>query len=361
MTATIASPLAVRGVELSNRIGVSPMCQYSSRNGLANDWHLVHLGARAVGGAGLVVTEATAVTPVGRISPDDLGLWSDEHAEAMAPIAKFISAQGSVPGVQLAHAGRKASTAAPWKGEGPLTAEESGWVPLGCSDEPFSPRHVQPRAMNEDDLEAVPAQFAEAAVRAKAVGFRWIDLHAAHGYLFHEFLSPLSNRRSDRFGDGFEGRALLLLTTAAAVREAIGETMPLAVRLSATDWVEGGWTIEETIALSRCLREVGVDLIDCSSGGNSSTASIPVGPGYQVSFAERVRDEAGVLTAAVGMITDSAQADEIVRSGRADLVLVGRAMLRDPNWSRRALEAARRPPLAPDQYALAYPKSLRRR
>jgi 2,4-dienoyl-CoA reductase-like NADH-dependent reductase (Old Yellow Enzyme family) len=325
-------PLTLRGVTLRNRIGVSPMCQYSSVDGMATDWHLVHLGSRAVGGAGLVMVEATAVEPRGRISPADMGLWSDAHVPPLARIARFVREQGAVPGIQLAHAGRKASTAAPWKGGGPLSDDEGGWPTIAPSPVPFSPEHRVPAEMTKSDIAAVLDAFHAAAVRAKAAGFEWVELHAAHGYLAHSFCSPLSNRRSDEYGGGFENRVRFVLAALRAVRAAWPEDRPLSVRLSCTDWAEGGWTLEESVDLARRLKDGGADLVDCSSGGLVPDAKVPLGAGYQVPLAEAVRRGAGVPTAAVGLITEPMQADEIVRNGRADLVLLAREELRSPYW-----------------------------
>ena len=333
-------PLTIKSIILRNRIGVSPMCMYSSEDGVANDWHLVHLGARAAGGAGLVIAEATAVSPEGRISPGDAGLWADKQMEPLARINRFVKQQGAVPGIQLAHAGRKASAARPWEGGGHLTDEAGGWPVLGPSAVEFGGTLTKvPIAMTEADIARVRAEFVMAAKRALAVGYEWVELHAAHGYLAHQFLSPLSNRRSDRYGGSFENRIRFLLETTRAVRAVWPDALPLTVRLSCTDWAEGGWTIEESVELSLRLKAEGVDLIDCSSGGGVADAQIPVGPGYQVPFAERIRREAGIATAAVGMITQPAQADEIVAQGRADMVLLARAMLNDPHWPLHAAKA----------------------
>jgi 2,4-dienoyl-CoA reductase-like NADH-dependent reductase (Old Yellow Enzyme family) len=348
------SPLTIRGVELPNRIAVSPMCQYSSVDGLANEWHRVHLGSRAVGGAGLVLTEAAAVVAEGRISPEDLGIWSDAHAEALAPIAAFIGSHGAVAGIQLAHAGRKGSTPAPWNDGRRVDPADGGWVPVGPGDEAFTDGYPVPRPLSAEELGEVPAAFAAAAVRAQKAGFRWFEVHAAHGYLVHEFLSPLSNTRTDEYGGSFENRARLVLAIVRAVREAVGEDDVVAVRVSATDWTEGGWTADDTVELAPLLAEAGADLVDCSSGGNVADAAIPVGPGYQVAFAERVRNETGVPTGAVGMITEPDQADGIIRSGQADLVLLARALLRDPYWPLRAAAELGERPATPVQYGRAF-------
>lgn len=329
-----------RGIELRNRIGVSPMCQYSAEAGFAGDWHLVHLGAFATGGAGLILVEATAVEPEGRISPGDLGLWDDAQVPALRRITDFIHAHGAVAGVQLAHAGRKASTWRPWEGQGAVPPERGGWLDVRApSAIRFAENYVEPRALSEEGIRGVVEAFRAAAGRALEAGFRVVEVHAAHGYLLHQFLSPLSNHRTDRYGGSFENRVRFPLEVVAAVREVWPEHLPLFVRVSATDWVEGGWTVDETVEFARLLREHGVDLVDCSSGGLVPDAIIPVAPGYQVPFAERIRREAEVHTAAVGLITEPEQADAIVRSGRADLVLLGREMLRHPRWP---LEAADR-------------------
>lgn len=333
------SVLSLRGLELRNRVFVSPMCQYSSRDGFANDWHMVHLGSRAVGGAALVCAEATAVSPEGRISPGDTGLWSDAHAEAFAPVAAFIKSQGSVPAVQLAHAGRKASTDLPWRGGKPLGREGGGWETLAPSALPFAEGHPVPREMNDEDLNAVVSQFRDAAGRALAAGFEVVELHMAHGYLLHEFLSPLSNRREDETGGGFENRVRFPLRVTEAVREVWPERLPLFVRISASDWAEGGWDLEQSVEFSKLLKSAGVDLVDCSSGGLVPGVKIPVGPGYQVPFAAAVRERAGIATGAVGMITEAHQAEGIIAGGEADAVLLARAMLRDPYWTLRAAKA----------------------
>lgn len=347
------SVLSLRGVEFRNRVFVSPMCQYSSREGLANDWHMVHLGSRAVGGAALVCAEATAVSPEGRISPADAGLWSDAHAEAFAPVAAFIKSQGAVAAVQLAHAGRKASTGVPWRGGKPLSKDEGGWQTLAPSALPFAEGDPAPREMSVEDLDAVVSQFRDAAARSLAAGFEVVELHMAHGYLLHEFLSPLSNRREDEYGGGFENRARFPLRVTESVREVWPERLPLFVRISATDWVEGGWDLEQSIELSKMLKTTGVDLIDCSSGGLVPGVKIPVGPGYQVPFASAVRERAGVATGAVGMITEASQAEEIIVRGDADAVLLARAMLRDPYWTLHAAKALGVKPDWPVQYGRA--------
>lgn len=332
------SRFRLRDVEFRNRIFVSPMCQYSSRDGLPNEWHLVHLGSRAVGGAGLVMVEATAVSPEGRISPGDTGMWSDEHAQAFRPIARFIRAQGAIPGIQLAHAGRKASTDLPWRGGRPLRQTEGGWETLGPSPIPFAEGFPAPREMSERDIETVIAQFVAAARRSVEAGFEVIEIHMAHGYLLHEFLSPLSNHRLDRYGGDFQGRTRFPLQVAVAVREAIPASLPVFVRISATDWAEGGWDLAQSVEFARRLKDVGIDLVDCSSGGLVPNVKIPAGPGYQVPFAMEIRRQVGIPTGAVGMIRNSWQAEQIIANGEADVVFLARAMLRDPYW---ALHAAR--------------------
>jgi 2,4-dienoyl-CoA reductase-like NADH-dependent reductase (Old Yellow Enzyme family) len=330
---------------------------YSSADGLATDWHLVHLGARAAGGAGLVIAEATAVSAEGRITPGDAGIWDEKHVEPLARINQFIKSQGAVPGIQLAHAGRKASAARPWDGGGHLADDDGGWSTVAPSAIAFGGALEKvPHALSGKEIARVQADFVAAAQRALAAGFEWLELHSAHGYLAHQFLSPLSNHRSDCYGGPFENRILFLLETSRAVRAVWPERLPLTVRLSCTDWVEGGWTIEESVELSRRLKADGVDLIDCSSGGAAPNARIPVGPGYQVEFAARIRREANIATAAVGMITEPAQADEIIRGERADLVLLAREILRDPNWPLRAAsELGMHPaPKPPVQYARAW-------
>jgi 2,4-dienoyl-CoA reductase-like NADH-dependent reductase (Old Yellow Enzyme family) len=347
---SLFTPLHLRGVELRNRIGISPMCQYSCVDGLANEWHHVHLGARAVGGAGLVFTEATAVSPEGRISPADLGLWSDEHAEALRPVASLVRGHGAVPGVQLAHAGRKGSTAPPWDGGRVLP----DWTPVAPSPVPHHAGDPAPWELTEDGIAKVVADYQAAAVRALGIGFEIVELHFAHGYLVHEFLSPLSNVRTDAYG---RDRMLLAVEIAQAVRAVWPENLPLFVRVSATDWVDGGWTIEDTVELARRLRDAGVDVIDCSSGGVSTEQKIPATPGYQVGFAARVRREAGIATAAVGLITEPRQAEAIVAGGDADLVLLARESLRQPNWPLLAAHELGVEVEWPKQYARAEPRA----
>ena len=350
-------PLTIKSVTLRNRIGVSPMCQYSSEDGVATDWHLVHLGARASGGAGLVIAEATAVSAEGRITPGDAGIWADKHVEPIARINRFIKSQGAVPGIQLAHAGRKASAARPWDGNAHLADDAGGWPTLAPSALAFGgPLNKVPREMTTADIARVQGEFVAAAKRSLAAGVEWLELHGAHGYLGHEFLSPLSNRRTDSYGGSFDNRIRFVLETARAVRAVWPDQLPLTVRLSCTDWVEGGWDLEQSVELARKLKAAGVDLIDCSSGGGTPSAQIPLGPGYQVPFAERIRRDAGIATAAVGLITDPKQSDHIIRSGQADLVLLAREFLRDPNWPLHAASVlgqakAMTPPV---QYARAF-------
>ena len=349
------TPLQLRETTLRNRIAVSPMCQYSAREGLPAAWHLVHLGSRAVGGAGLVLTEATAVSPEGRISPGDTGIWSDAHAEAWAPIARFVAEQGVVAGLQLAHAGRKASTDAPWRGGRPLGAEAGGWPTVGPSPLPFADGHPVPRELSTDDLSGIVGAFRDGARRAARAGFEMVEIHMAHGYLLHQFLSPLSNRRTDEYGGSLDNRMRLPLEVTRAVREAFPVERPVLARTSVTDWVEGGWDLEQSIVLARGLREAGVDLVDCSSGGAAPDAKVPVAPGYQVPFAQAIRERAGVPTGAVGMITEPTQAEAVLAEGKADLVLLAREMLRDPYWPLHAAQALGVDVRWPDQYVRASP------
>jgi 2,4-dienoyl-CoA reductase-like NADH-dependent reductase (Old Yellow Enzyme family) len=354
-------PLTLRAVVLANRIAVSPMCQYSSARGCATDWHFVHLGARAVGGAGLVFTEAAAVLPEGRISSQDLGIWSDEHIGPLARIVQFIHEQGSIAGIQLAHAGRKGSTYPPWDGRGAVPEAQGGWRVVGPSVLAFADSYPVPEELTHEGIGAVLKGFAAAARRACDADFRVVEIHAAHGYLLHEFLSPLSNQRQDRYGGSFENRTRLLREVVEAVRRAWPEHYPLFVRISSTDWTEGGWDIKQSVELARQLRSLGVDLIDCSSGGNVPNAEIPVGTGYQTPFAERIRREAGVLGGAVGLITDPVQADHIIRTGQADLVLLAREMLRDPYWPLRAARELGHDAPWPVQYLRAGPAGAQAR
>jgi 2,4-dienoyl-CoA reductase-like NADH-dependent reductase (Old Yellow Enzyme family) len=353
---TLFDPLALRGLTVRNRIVVSPMCQYSSTDGFADDWHLVHLGAFATGGAAIVFTEATAVTAEGRISPEDLGLWKDEQVEALARITRFVRGQGAAPGIQLAHAGRKGSTFRPWsERKGMIPIAEGGWHPVAPSAQAFSPQYPMPVALAAEQIADVVAAFRDAAGRALAAGFEVVEVHAAHGYLLNEFLSPTTNQRTDRYGGSFENRIRLLREVVAAVRAVWPGRLPVFVRLSVSDWNEGGWTADESIELARILRHDGVDLIDCSSGGNVSGVRYPIGPGYQVHFAERLRREALVRTGAVGLITEPAQADQIVRSGQADLVFLARELLRNPRWPLHAARVLGAKGAWPDQYLRAAP------
>ena len=332
-------PMKLRGLTLPNRIAVSPMCQYSSKDGLANDWHLVHLGGLAQGGSGLVLTEAAAVLPEGRISPEDLGLWNMAQAEALAPIAHFIKTQGAVPGIQLAHAGRKASAFAPWKGSGSVAPTAGGWTPVAPSALPFDAGWTVPAVLDEAGILAVIEAFMDAARKALAAGFQVIEVHAAHGYLLHQFLSPLSNHRTDAYGGSFENRTRLVREVVGALRNILPDELPLLVRISATDWTEGGWDLDQSVALAKELRALGVDLLDCSSGGGVAGATIPLRPGYQVPFAARIRAEAGLPTGAVGLITEPEQAEQILAEGAADLVLLARELLRNPRWPLQAAQA----------------------
>ncbi|MGO9094140.1 MAG: NADH:flavin oxidoreductase/NADH oxidase [Bryobacteraceae bacterium] len=356
-SAHLFAPLTIRGVRFRNRIVVAPMSQYSSEDGFAGDWHLVHLGSRAVGGAAAVVSEAAAVEPRGRISPNDLGIWKDEHIDGLARIARFVKQQGAVPGIQLAHAGRKASTEPPWKGGGAIIPEDGGWQSVAPSAIPFRPSDPVPAELSLAEIPGVIEAFARAALRAVEAGFELLEIHAAHGYLLHQFLSPLSNRRRDEYGGSFDGRARVVCEVASAVRAAWPEALPLFIRISATDWVDGGWNLDDSVELARRLRECGVDLVDCSSGGTSPDARIPAAPGYQVPFAERIRREARILTGAVGMITDAEQADAILRRGQADLVLLAREFLRSPYWPLHAARKLGREAEVPLPYQRGFPKN----
>jgi len=330
------TPLAIRDLVIRNRIFLSPMCQYSSPDGVPSDWHLVHLGSRAVGGAGLVIVEATAISADGRISPYDLGLWSDEQVSAFSRITRFIRDQGSVPAIQLAHAGRKAATDAPWQGGRPLSAEKGGWQGVAPSPLPFAKGFAIPHQLSEPEIEQTVASYAAAAKRAETAGFQVIEIHMAHGYLLHSFLSPIANRREDKFGGSLDNRMRLPLRVAKAVRENWPAHSPVFVRISATDWVEGGWDLTQSITLCQRLRELGVDLVDVSSGGLTADAKIPAAPGYQTPFAEAIRRETNLLTATVGLITEPAQAEHILQTGQADAIALGRELLRDPYWPLHA-------------------------
>lgn len=331
-------PLKIKTIQFPNRIWVSPMCQYSSRDGHPTDWHLVHLGSRAVGGAGLVVVEATGVSPEGRISPQDSGIWDDSHVASFKRITQFIESQGTIPGIQLAHAGRKASTAAPWLGRGAVAPKDGGWEVVAPSAIPFAPGYPHPREMTEVDIEKVVKDFQTAAKRALDAGFKVIELHMAHGYLLNEFLSPISNKRSDSYGGSLENRMRLPLAVARAARKAWPQDLPLFARISATDWAEDtgmhSWTLDDSVVLCTELKKIGVDLIDCSTGGTLAKANIPLGPGYQVPFAEGIRKRVGMLTAAVGLITEADQAEAIMRDGKADAIFMAREFLRNPYWPR---------------------------
>ncbi len=352
----LARPLNLRRVTLPNRIAVSPMCQYSAGpDGLPTPWHLVHLGSRAVGGAGLVLTEATAVVADGRISPRDTGIWSGAHVDAWRPVTSFIAEQGAVPAIQLAHAGFKASTYQPWSPvHGGVPDADGGWTPVGPGTEPFAPGYRTPTALDAAGIADVVAAFGSAAERAVAAGFAAVEVHAAHGYLLHEFLSPLTNHRTDGYGGDLANRMRLPLEVVGAVRAAVGQDVPVLVRISATDWVEGGWSADDSVALARALATVGADLVDCSSGGAVPTAPVPIGPAYQVPLAARVRAEAHIPTGAVGLITEPEQAAEIVSEGQADLVFLARELLRDPYWPRRALAKLGAEPNWPAQYQRAF-------
>jgi 2,4-dienoyl-CoA reductase-like NADH-dependent reductase (Old Yellow Enzyme family) len=347
------SPLTLRALTLRNRIGVAPMCQYSSTEGYANDWHFVHLGAFATGGAGLVICEATAVVPEGRISPADLGIWHDDHVPALRRITDFVQAQGSVAGIQLAHAGRKASTKRPWEGSGTVRPADGGWIVKGPSAIPFSPEYPQPEAMTHEEIRSVIDAFTAGARRACAAGFQVAEIHAAHGYLLNEFLSPLTNHRSDEYGGTFENRIRLTCEVSAAVRAVWPDKWPVFVRISATEWADGGWTVDDSVRLATRLAALGIDVIDTSSGGNVAHQQIEVHPGYQVPFASRIRREAGVATAAVGLITEAAQAEAIVANGDADLVLLARELLRNPRWPLDAAHALGASGPWPNQYLRA--------
>ncbi len=347
------TPFTIRGVTIRNRIFVSPMCQYSSDDGFPTDWHLVHLGSRAVGGAGLVFQEATAVSAEGRISPSDMGIWSDEHAHRLSRITRFLAAEGATPGIQLAHAGRKASTAPPWQGGGPVGPDAGGWQPIAPSPLPFAPGHPVPREMSVDDMDSVCDQFIAASRRALQAGYQVVEIHAAHGYLLHQFLSPLTNHRRDEYGGSLENRMRFPLRVAEAVREVWPSGRPVFVRISATDYVENGWDLEPSVDFARRLKEAGIDLVDCSSGGTVPESKPPAGPGYQTPFAAAIRQRAGIATAAVGLITEPYQAETILATGQADAIVMGRAFLRDPYWPLHAAERLRAEIKWPKQYERA--------
>jgi len=348
------TPLRLRGMELKNRIAVSPMCEYSARDGHPTNWHLVHLGSRAVGGAALVFTEATAVSAIGRISPADTGIYLDSHVDAWRPIVEFIREHDAIAGIQLAHAGRKASTAVPWSGGAPIPVQDGGWTPVGPSPIPFNTGYATPKELSPAEIDKVVAEFVAAGQRAKQAGFQVVEIHSAHGYLLQEFLSPLSNRRTDEYGGSFENRIHMLLRVAKAVRDIWPQEHPVFVRISATDWAENGWDLEQSVELCRRLKGIGLDLIDVSSGGLMPNVRIPFGPGYQVNFAAAIRRESGIATGAVGMITEPAQAETIVSTEQADIVLLAREMLRDPYWPRRAAHELGVKIKAPVQYERAW-------
>ncbi len=343
------SPLSIKSITLKNRLAVSPMCQYSATNGYANDWHLVHLGSRAAGGAALIIMEATSVVPEGRISPGDTGIWSDDHIKDLKKITDFIHKHGSVAAIQLAHAGRKASCAVPWQGGKQLPLDKGGWHTFAPSELPFVESNRPPQALSVEAIRHLTVAFRDAALRAVEAGFKIIEIHSAHGYLLHEFLSPLSNLRSDIYGGSFENRIRFLSEVVTSVRSVIPEETPLFVRISSTDWTEGGWTIEESVRLAGILKKLGVDMIDCSSGGNVFHAKVPVSSGYQVQFSEAIR-KTGILTAAVGMITSATQAESILREGKANLILMGRKLLSDPYFPLRAARELGDDVSWPDQY-----------
>jgi 2,4-dienoyl-CoA reductase-like NADH-dependent reductase (Old Yellow Enzyme family) len=350
----LLSPLKIRGITLRNRIVMSPMCQYSSDDGLANDWHLVHLGSRAAGGVGLVIVEATAVTADGRITPKDMGIWGEQHIEPLARIARFVHSQGAIAGIQLAHAGRKASCEVPWLGGARLkTPEAGGWTVVGPSALPFNEGDPPPVELDEAGIRGVVSAFEKAVGRALAAGFQLVEVHAAHGYLLHEFLSPLSNRRTDEYGGSLENRMRLPLRVCERVRALVPAELPVFVRISSTDWVEGGWDLDQSVQFAQHLCQLGIDLIDCSSGALTPTARIPVGKGFQVPFARRIRHDGRIMTGAVGLITEAAQANEIITSGDADLVFIARELLREPYWALKAQAELGAEPTWPIQYGYA--------
>jgi 2,4-dienoyl-CoA reductase-like NADH-dependent reductase (Old Yellow Enzyme family) len=355
---SVFSPFTLRDVTFRNRVVVSPMCQYSSKDGFADDWHLVHLGSRAVGGASLVLTEAIAVEAQGRISPQDLGIWKDEHMEMLARIVRFITAQGAVAGTQLAHAGRKASTLRPWDGDGKVSLENGGWTPVAPSAIAFNEHYPMPNELSKPEIATIVAAFAKAAERSLAIGCKVIELHGAHGYLGHQFLSPLSNQRTDEYGGSYENRTRFMREMIQAVRKVWPENLPLFLRISATDWVEGGWNIEESVQLAKDVKSLGVDLVDTSTGGLVGNAVIPVKPLYQVPFAERIRKEADIPTGAVGLITQPSEAEHIVKAGQADMVFLAREELRSPYWPLHAAHELGSEIAWPTQYTLAKPRHM---
>ena len=361
MSSSLFSPLPIRGITLPSRIAVSPMCEYSAVDGFASDWHLVHLGSRAVGGAGLVIVEATAVEAAGRITHGDLGIWKDDHIAPLRRIVDFLKSQGAVPGIQLAHAGRKASCDLPWNGGEPIApAQPNGWQVVAPSAIPFREGDPVPHALSTAEIEALIESFVAATRRALAAGFEVIEIHGAHGYLINEFLSPISNLRQDEYGGSFDNRARFLREVIEAVRAEMPDHLPLFLRISATDWVEGGWTVADSVQLARHVQPLGIDLIDASSGGNALQAKIPVGPGYQVPLAAQIRRDAKILTGAVGMITEPQQAEDILQSGQADLILMARELLRDPYFPMRAAQTLGAPIEAPNQYLRAWRHSTPR-
>jgi len=354
--AQLFEPLSIRGITLPNRIGVSPMCQYSSDDGFANDWHLVHLGSRAIGGAGVVFVEATAVTPEGRITPEDMGIWKDAHIEFLARIVRFMKSQGTIPALQIAHAGRKGSTLRPWLGNAKIAPADGGWVPVAPSAVAFSETYAMPQALLKEEIRGIVDAFAAAARRGLEAGFQVLEIHAAHGYLAHEFFSPLSNFRTDEYGGSFENRTRIGREIVSAVRKVWPESLPLFIRISATDWKEGGWNLDEAVELAKQLKPLGVDLVDCSSAGLVVDQKIAVGPGFQVPFAERIRRDANILTASVGLIETKEQVVDILAKNQADLVLMAREFLRDPYWPLRTARELKQPMSWPVQYMRAAPQ-----
>ena len=352
----LLSPIKIRQLEFRNRIVVSPMCQYSAKRGMPNDWHVVHLGSRAVGGAGLVITEATAVSPEGRISPADLGVWNNEQVTAFRRITDFMKSQGAIPGIQIAHAGRKASTKIPWEGEGWIAEDNGGWQTMAPSAIPFDNNYSHPKEMTVDDVKMVVFQFRDAAKRSLDAGFKVAEIHAAHGYLLHQFLSPLSNHRNDEYGGSLENRLRFPLEVAKVVREVWPEELPVFIRISATDWAEGGWDLKQSVEFAKCLTEIGIDLIDTSTGGLVPRVKIPVAPGYQLPFAETIRREANIMTGGIGLITTADQAEQVLANEQADVVVIAREFLRDPYFPLHAAKILGDDPQYPIQYLRAKPK-----
>lgn len=348
-------PITIRDITLRNRIGVTPMCMYSYEDGFSNDWQVIHLGARAIGGAGLVITEATAVEARGRITAFDVGIWSDEHIEPLRRVTRAIKENGAVPGIQIAHAGRKASSNQPWVSEKPIPADQPhGWQGVAPSPIAYREDYAVPHELTVDEIQSIQEKFRDGAKRALDAGFEWLEIHGAHGYLIHNFYSPLSNQRSDIYGGSFENRIRFFIETVQKMRSVWPERLPFTVRISGTDWVEGGWTVEDSVELARQLKAEGVDLIDCSSGGNAAGAKIPTGPGYQVPISEAVRKGADILTASVGLLTAPEHADGVIRNGRADIVLLGRELLRNPHWPLYAARKLNQPAPVPGQYKRAF-------